>query len=67
MSARLVDRRGVAMLLPLAIVHAAAVLAIWALGVADAPTVALVAVALTAGAAFPPAGAVLRVALPRAD
>ncbi len=63
-SARLVDRRGVAMLLPLAIVHAAAVLGIWALGVADAPTVALVAVALTAGAAFPPAGAVLRARFP---
>ena len=57
---RLVDRRGVRLVLPLAFVHAAAVLGIWALGDADAPTVALAATACLAGAAFPPTGSVLR-------
>lgn len=60
LAGRIVDRRGVGMLVPLALVHAAAVLAIWALGVADAPTPALVLTAFLAGSAFPPSGAVLR-------
>jgi predicted MFS family arabinose efflux permease len=60
LAGRLVDRRGVRLVLPLALVHASAVLAIWALGAADAPTVALAATAVVAGAAFPPTGSVLR-------
>ncbi len=63
-AARLVDRRGVRMMIPLACVHAAALLTIWALGSAGAPTPVLVATALCAGAAFPPSGAVLRSRLP---
>jgi len=63
-AARLVDRRGVGMLMPLAAAHAAAVLSIWALGTASAPTAALAAAGLLAGAAFPPAGAVLRARWP---
>jgi predicted MFS family arabinose efflux permease len=57
---RLVDRRGVRLVLPLAVVHTAALLAIWALGAAGAATVAIAAAALVAGAAFPPTGSVLR-------
>jgi MFS family permease len=60
LAGRLVDRRGVRLILPLAFVHAGAVLAIWALGAAGAPTVALGATAVVAGAAFPPTGSVLR-------
>ena len=63
-AARLVDRRGVGMLVPLAILQAAAVLSIWALGAASAPAAALAAAALVAGVAFPPAGAVLRARWP---
>jgi MFS family permease len=59
-AARLVDRRGAVWLLPLAIVHGAAILALWGLGEIDAASVALVAAALVAGASFPPSGAVLR-------
>jgi MFS family permease len=59
-AARLVDRRGAVWLLPLAIVHGAAILALWGLGEIDAAAVALVASALVAGASFPPSGAVLR-------
>lgn len=59
-AARLVDRRGAVWLLPLAIAHGAAILSLWGLGEVNAPTVALVAIALTAGASFPPSGAVLR-------
>ena len=61
---RLVDRRGARMLMPLALVHAAAVLAIWGLGSVDAPTAAILAVALAAGASFPPSGALLRSRFP---
>jgi predicted MFS family arabinose efflux permease len=57
---RLVDRRGVGMLMTLASVHAASLLAIWSLGVAGAGTVVLAALALIAGVAFPPTGSVLR-------
>ena len=63
-AARLVDRRGVGMLVPLAILQAAAVLSIWALGAASAPAAALAAAGLVAGVAFPPAGAVLRARWP---
>ena len=63
-AARLVDRRGVGMLVPLAMLQAAAVLAIWALGAASAPATALAAAGLVAGVAFPPAGAVLRARWP---
>ena len=59
-AARLVDRSGAVWLLPLAIVHGAAILALWGLGEIDAAAVALVAAALVAGASFPPSGAVLR-------
>jgi MFS family permease len=59
-AARLVDRRGAVWLLPLAIVHGAAILALWGLGEIDAAAVALVSAALVAGASFPPSGAVLR-------
>lgn len=60
LAARFVDRRGVGILMPMALVHAAAVLAIWALGAASAPTAALVTIAALAGTAFPPTGSVLR-------
>jgi MFS family permease len=60
MVARLVDRRGLGVLMPLAFLHAIALLAIWALGSADAPAALLVATALVAGTAFPPTGSVLR-------
>jgi MFS family permease len=59
-AARLVDRRGAVWLLPLAVVHGAAILALWGLGEMDAPALVLVATALLAGASFPPSGAVLR-------
>jgi MFS family permease len=58
--ARLVDRRGPRMLMPLACVYAAAILSVLALGEAAAPGFVLVAVAFLAGTAFPPTGAVLR-------
>jgi len=60
LAARLVDRRGTRVLLPLALGHAIALLALWALGSAGAPDIALILAALAAGAAFPPSGSVLR-------
>jgi MFS family permease len=57
---RVVDRRGVGMLLPLAAVHAAGLLGIWATGTAGAPTAALAALSLVTGAAIPPVSSVLR-------
>ena len=60
LAGRLVDRRGVRLVLPLAFVHAAALLGIWALGAAGAATVALAATAFVAGSVYPPTGAVLR-------
>jgi predicted MFS family arabinose efflux permease len=57
---RLVDRRGVAMLAPLAAVHSAGLLGVWAVGALDAPAPALAALALLAGAAMPPVSSVLR-------
>jgi MFS family permease len=60
LAGRLVDRRGARMLMPLAVVHAAAVLGIWALGRADIGAALTAVPALLAGASFPPAGALLR-------
>src|SRR5688572_8537846 len=56
--ARLVDRLGTRMLLVLASVHAGGLLAVIALGYADAPPGALVPAALLTGAAMPPASSV---------
>ena len=57
---RIVDRRGVEMLLPLAFVHAAGLLLVWLLGAADAPSGALSAAAFLTGASLPPLSSVLR-------
>jgi MFS family permease len=65
MAGRLVDRRGARMLMPLAFVHAGSVLAIWILGRADVAAALIVVPAVTAGASFPPAGALLRSRWPR--
>ncbi|HEY7598527.1 MAG TPA: hypothetical protein VH741_01270 [Candidatus Limnocylindrales bacterium] len=57
---RLVDRRGLGILAPLAALDAAALLAIWAAGSAGAPASVLATVSLLAGAALPPVSSVLR-------
>jgi predicted MFS family arabinose efflux permease len=57
---RLIDRRGVEMLLPLAAVHAAGLLLIWIAGEASAPVALLAATSLLTGAAIPPLSSVLR-------
>ena len=57
---RLIDRRGVEMLLPLAGVHAAGLLAIWLSGEAGAPVALLASASLVTGAAIPPLSSVLR-------
>jgi MFS family permease len=57
---RLIDRRGVQMLLPLAVVHAAGLLLIWGAGEAEAPVAALAAASLATGVAIPPVSSVLR-------
>jgi MFS family permease len=57
---RLIDRRGPEMLLPLATLHAAGLLVVWAGGEAGAPTLALAAASLAAGMATPPVSSVLR-------
>jgi predicted MFS family arabinose efflux permease len=57
---RLVDRRGVGMLLPLAIAHATGLVAIWLAGEAGAPVAVLAAASLAAGVAIPPVSSVLR-------
>jgi MFS family permease len=57
---RVVDRRGVGMLLPLAAVHAAGLLGVWVSGTAGAPAAALAALSLVTGAAIPPVSSVLR-------
>ena len=59
-AARVIDRHSAAMLLPLAVIHGAAILLLLGLGEAGAPGAALVASALVAGVAFPPSGSVLR-------
>ena len=61
---RWVDRRGTGVLMALATVHAAGILALVALGKADAPTALLVVVATITGAAFPPSPSVLRARFP---
>jgi MFS family permease len=61
---RLVDRRGVRMLVPLAVGNAAGLLALLVLGWSDAPTPALVLAAIAAGALFPPNPSVLRARFP---
>ncbi|MDQ3758797.1 MAG: MFS transporter [Actinomycetota bacterium] len=60
LAGRLIDRRGAVILMPLAFGHAVAILLLWALGAADAPTIALVGCAALAGLSFPPSGSVLR-------
>jgi predicted MFS family arabinose efflux permease len=57
---RLVDRRGLGVLLPLACVHAAGLVLVWVLGAAGAPTLAIAACSFVAGAAIPPLSSVLR-------
>jgi hypothetical protein len=57
---RLIDRRGVGMLLPLAAVHAFGLLAIWGAGEAGAPVAVLAAASLLTGVAIPPVSSVLR-------
>lgn len=63
--ARLVDRRGVGLLVPLASIHSASLVTLVALGEAGAPGGPLVALAGLAGLAFPPAGSVFRARFPR--
>jgi hypothetical protein len=57
---RLVDRRGVGMLVPLAAAHAAALLAVWLAGASDAPAAVLAVLSFVTGAALPPVSSVLR-------
>jgi MFS family permease len=57
---RLVDRRGLGTLLPLACVHATGLVLVWILGAAGSPTVAVAASSFVAGAAIPPLSSVLR-------
>jgi MFS family permease len=57
---RVIDRRGVEMLLPLATAHAAGLLLIWGAGAANAPVALLAAASLVTGAAIPPVSSVLR-------
>jgi MFS family permease len=57
---RLIDRRGVQTLLPLAVVHAAGLLAVLVAGEAAAPTPVLAGASLLAGIATPPVSSVLR-------
>ncbi len=59
-AARLIDRRGVSLLVPLAVLHAGGLLTLWGLGEAGAPNGVLVATAALIGTSFPPSGAVLR-------
>ncbi|MDQ3739710.1 MAG: MFS transporter, partial [Actinomycetota bacterium] len=61
---RWVDRRGTGVLMLLGTAHGAGLLALIALGKAAAPTMALVAVAVLTGAAFPPSPSVLRARFP---
>jgi predicted MFS family arabinose efflux permease len=57
---RLIDRRGVHMLLPLAVMHAAGLIVVLAAGEAGASTAVLAGASLVAGAATPPVSSVLR-------
>jgi MFS family permease len=64
LTARAIDTLGERVLLVLAAVSAAALLAVIALARVEAPASALIAAALIAGAAFPPASSVLRTRYP---
>jgi MFS family permease len=64
LAGRVIDALGEQLLLVLACVHAGALVAIVLFARAGAPTVALVATALVAGAALPPASSVLRARFP---
>jgi MFS family permease len=64
-SARLIDRLGVRILLALACVHAVGLLVLIALGVADSPPAVIVGAAVLTGASLPPISSVLRAAYPR--
>jgi MFS family permease len=57
---RLIDRRGVGMLAPLATAHAGGLLGVWAAGAVHAPAAALAVLALLTGVAMPPVSSVLR-------
>jgi MFS family permease len=57
---RLVDRRGVAMLVPLAFAHAGGLMAVWGIGAAGAGTALFVVASFVTGAAIPPVSSVLR-------
>jgi MFS family permease len=57
---RLVDRRGVGMLLPLAALHGAGLLGIWLSGAAGAPAAVLAALSFLTGTTIPPLSSVLR-------
>jgi hypothetical protein len=57
---RLIDRRGVGWLLPLAVVHSTGLLLVWGAGEAGAPVALLAAASLVTGAAIPPVSSVLR-------
>jgi predicted MFS family arabinose efflux permease len=57
---RLIDRRGVEMLLPLALIHSGGLVAIWLAGEAGAPVALLAVVSLATGASLPPVSSVLR-------
>src|SRR5829696_439944 len=63
-TARAIDTLGERVLLALATVSAAALLAVISLARLEAPAAALIAAALIAGAAFPPASSVLRTRYP---
>lgn len=57
---RLVDRLGAKVLVPIAFGHAAGILSLLGLGLAGAPAVALVAMAIVTGSLFPPNAPMLR-------
>jgi predicted MFS family arabinose efflux permease len=57
---RLVDRRGLAMLVPLAALHGAGLLGVWAAGELGSGVGVLALASLVAGAATPPVSSVLR-------
>ena len=61
---RFVDRKGPPMLLGLALVHALGILALLSLGLADAPAVVLIGIAVLTGASYPPSASVLRARFP---
>jgi MFS family permease len=57
---RLIDWRGERALLPLACIHAAGLLLVWALGAAEVAVAGIAVAAFAAGAAIPPVSSVLR-------